>query len=910
VRFRGGAVRRRKTPVVLLSFRSVLLSVFVAALLTALTAAASPFVATAVGSEALDNRLNELSPYATGLQIDGGLPEGYEPRTAVAKEEAARVAAANELAAGLHGVGTPVLTDETGIMYAHTSAGDQAVRLMSRTDALAHVKMLAQTSGPGVYIADLTAKSAHLKPGGELVFSTNGFAGSGAPANVRLRVKGIYRALASSPAAAYWANLSQDIYPATPDDPTPPPYVFMTSRMFGATVELTGAGASGSAVGAVSGPHQGSIVEFPVNPHGLTLSGARRLERQFTAVRRTISSSAVGARLGCGRFSEGCVTLSSLSAAVLLANANVAAVKVPVSLLSDAGTAIALAVAAAAGSFLVRRRRAEIALGYARGDHVAVFAGRTAVEVLVPMLAGGAAGFALALGLTGLFAPSGSTDAVTLHAGALHAAAAVAIALVLLVGAAAVAFSRLYDTGSRSLRWLTWVPWELPVLGVAIYLLVKITSGGGLSGSSASGAAHPTLAVFVFPLLFVAAAAGIFARAARLALRLATVRAGRTRNIPIYLAVRRLAAARGLLVVLAVVTATSLGAFAYAESLAGSLDHTTAEKAYMATGSDAEASMPNEPLTKSYRYPYAITQVEFSNQNATLQTIDGVQADVMLVDPATIVAAMHWEGDWGANPAGLVARLASSPSTPLPVIVTANAGKLRAIWAAGVKFPVDVVGTVKAFPEMAVGIPLVITSYRAMAAAAARVKIDDPLGVLQAYVWGKGPPAAVERSLISTPALDAYYPSSIDTFLRDPNVLLATRTYSFMRTIAIAAAVLVLLGLLLYLQARQRSQVIASALARRMGLGAGGEALSVTIEVFAILAFAAAIGGGIAIAAAGPVVRHIDPLPEDAPAPIFSLPSGALLVAAAGLIVVACGAGALSTWFARRADVSEELRVA
>jgi putative ABC transport system permease protein len=195
-----------------------------------------------------------------------------------------------------------------------------------------------------------------------------------------------------------------------------------------------------------------------------------------------------------------------------------------------------------------------------------------------------------------------------------------------------------------------------------------------------------------------------------------------------------------------------------------------------------------------------------------------------------------------------------------------------------------------------------------MNAVAARAKSADPLGVLQAYVWGKGPPAAVEQTIDSS-SLSAYFSSSIDTFLHDPSVELATRTYSFMRTIAIAAAVLVLLGLLLYLQARQRSQVIASALGRRMGFGARGEALSVSLEVLAILAFAAVIGGGIAIAAAGPVVRHIDPLPADAPSPIFTLPWGAILVAAGSLVVVAALAGALTTWLARRADVSEELRV-
>ena len=899
------SARQRKAPVALLSFRSALLAVFVAALLTALTAAASPFVTTAVGSEALTNRLNELSPYATGLQLNGSLPDySFETKAQLLRGEATREAAAKRLAASLPGVGAPVLTSESTVLYAKSSSGDDPVRLMARTGALAHVKVLAQTSGPGVYIANITAQLGHLKLGGKLTFEKLGFQGGGGGGQFSLRIKGIYRALSHSPESSYWANLYQDIYPMTPNDPPPPSYVFLGATDFELALKQLGGARSGVAVGSVGAPPVGSIVEFPVNSKGLTLGEAEGLERRFAAVARELPGTTLGPSLGC----VGCTSLSSLSSAVLLADRNVAAVKVPVSLLADAGTAIALAVAAAAGSFLVRRRRGEVALDYARGEHVAAFATRTAVETLLPALAGGLAGFGLAYGLTGLFAPAGSTDSATAASGAVDAAIAVAGALALLVGTASLAFLRLFDTGARSLPWLRWFPWELPLLGVAIYLVVEITSGHGLGGDASTGAAHPTLAVFVFPLLLVAAVAGLAARGARLGLRLVSERAARTRLIPLYLAVRRLAAARGLLVVLAVVTATSLGAFAYAEALADSLGHTTSEKAYMATGSDAQAFLPpGQQLPKTFSYP--ITRVDFSNQNATLDTIDGVQADVLLVDPATVAGAIHWESDWGPNPGKLLGELASLPSHPLPVIVTDDARAMRALWASGVRFPVRVLGTVKAFPEMAQGIPLVITSYRAITEEAARVKLNDPLGVLQGYVWGKGPPAAVERAL-TTSGLNAYYPSSVETFLHDPNVLLATRTYSFMRTIAIAAAVLVLLGLLLYLQARQRSQVIASALGRRMGFDARSEALSVSLEVLAILAFAALIGGGIAIAAAGPVVRHIDPLPQDVPSPIFTLPVAALLLAAGCLVVVAALAGGLTTWLARRADISEELRVA
>ena len=94
-----------------------------------------------------------------------------------------------------------------------------------------------------------------------------------------------------------------------------------------------------------------------------------------------------------------------------------------------------------------------------------------------------------------------------------------------------------------------------------------------------------------------------------------------------YLALRRLAAARGLIVLLAVVSAAALGAFFYVETLASSLHHTTIEKAYMATGSDAQVIVgESQPIPR--RFPYAVTRVQFANQAASL--VDGTSVDVML----------------------------------------------------------------------------------------------------------------------------------------------------------------------------------------------------------------------------------------------------------------------------------------
>jgi putative ABC transport system permease protein len=890
--------RRRARPV-LLDYPSALVAVFVSALLVVLVASSAPFVTTAVASEALKNKLVDLSPYAAGLEITDAAPPFARTQATIERGAAQRDAALRALAARLPHVGRPVLTTAAGPVSMNGPAGDAQVVLMSRTDALAHLKVLSSRPGPGIWISSITAKLTRARAGGTIGVRSFSF---GNDRVVRMRVKGVYRALAYSPPDPYWANFEQDIYSQSLDAPPPPPFAFLPrDQLYRLFFELSRFG---------TGPSFGFLTagELPVDPRGLTLHEARSLDTRFTAVGRALSRSSLGRALDCrtSRFAIGfgpCKTSSSLTAAVDLADRNASAVTPPVTLLSDVVGAIALGAAAAAGAFLVRRRRAEAALRYARGTHPLAFAGRSAREALLPVFVGGAAGFALAYGLTSVFAPSGSLDTRTTWSALTHAAVAVTIGLALLVVAATLVFVHLYDTGVRGRpRILRFVRWELPVLGVAVYLLVGVTSRGGLSGGASH---HPTLAVFVFPLLLVAAAAGLGARLGR-----ALLRGGRGRSAPVaaFLALRRLAAARGLLVVLAVVSAVALGACVYAEALASSLRQTTIEKAYTATGSDAQVTVaPSAILPR--RFPYPITKLQFGNQVAGLA--GGNSADVMVVDPATFARALHWEGVWGTDPTRLLDQLAHSPSWPLPVLATTGlpAGT-RSVSVQGVLVRIRVLGRMHAFPLMSSGVPLLVTSSKALDGAAARTHLYDPLGVPWTYVLAKGPPEQAMRALESAPGLGAYYPASIETFLRNPDVLLATRTFSFMRTVAIGAAALVLVALLLYLQARQRSQAIASALARRMGFGRRGETLSLALELGAILAFAGVVGGAIAVAAAAPVVRHIDPLPEYAPAPIFVAPAGTLAVAAAALFVLTVTAAFLTSWLAGRVDVSEALRVA
>jgi putative ABC transport system permease protein len=242
------------------------------------------------------------------------------------------------------------------------------------------------------------------------------------------------------------------------------------------------------------------------------------------------------------------------------------------------------------------------------------------------------------------------------------------------------------------------------------------------------------------------------------------------------------------------------------------------------------------------------------------------------------------------------------------VITTEDAPPMRAISLQDTPVPVTRIGTVHSFPGMTVN-PLVITSYAALDRAAHAAHVLDPLDTTQTFVWAKGPPDEVAPALQKA-GVDTYYMTTVDTFVQSPDVRLATRTYSYLRTIAIASGFLVLVGLLLYLQARQRSQSIASALGRRMGLSATAETVSLCLEVAGILLFSGVLGATVAIAAAQPVVKEIDPLPDRPPSPVFVLPSTSILVAVGALALLAVAAGLITSWLARRADVSEALRVA
>ena len=382
----------RKAPFVLWRHRSALAAVAAAGLLVSLAASSGPLVTTAAASSALKDELSDLTPFATGVQITGlsRMNGRLAPtlRAANTRERAVRA-----LGSRL-GLDQPVFTAETARpLTVTTSGGDVPLNLLARTDVLDHVQILRRTSGPGVWVSDATARIAHLAPGGilRLRFSEHGVGDK----SIALRVKGVYRAVDATTPGPYWVHFQREIVPPGVDPPPPVRYVLADRDELYSIVQKLSTHRTVKARGQVfrfaDGPPVTVMAELAVDPHGLTIARARSLTRSFSRLRQELRASALGRTLACTGPSPitfiqpgdsnppRCRVVSSLASAVAIADRNVSEISPVMTLLSGAATAIALAFAGAAGVFLVRRRAAESALLYARGERTSTFALRTAL---------------------------------------------------------------------------------------------------------------------------------------------------------------------------------------------------------------------------------------------------------------------------------------------------------------------------------------------------------------------------------------------------------------------------------------------------------------------------------------------------------------------------------------------------
>ncbi|HEV2592890.1 MAG TPA: FtsX-like permease family protein [Gaiellaceae bacterium] len=871
-------------PLALTRYAGVLAAVVVAAALAAGAAASSPFVRAGVESSSLRGEVSAMSKYAAGLSI-------VSKQNPLAGDTARR-AAALRFGRRLAFAGRPVLTTRFPAQVAGADGNALTVIVMARTGAIAHVKPLSG-SGTGAWVSRAAAQTASLRPGTTLHLTEFVTSDEKAPL-ATVHIGHIYESLETNLEDPYWANLVQDIRPPTLDSSAPPSYLFVSEQTLLRLARI------------LKPDKVDNMFEFPVAASKLRYVAAQKLRQQYTRLGNELrqAGSRTSAPLGCGRVlydsKPSCEVSSSLEAALLIASNDVSALSSTIWLLSGCALGIALLVAAAVGVFLVRRRRDEAELLFARGERSVTFAVRIALECLVPVVVGGAAGFGIALLALRVAAPAGTLDSGTEWSGVRYAVVACAVAIFLVALTAGAAFPRRSDAQHPLLRRLRRVPWEiLPLAGTGIVLGLLLTGGGLVH--DASGDVHPSLYVFLLPVLAAAGLGGVAARA----FRSGTRRTPPSAPLPLFFSARRIAAARGLVIAVVVAAATSLAVFAYATTLSSTVSRAIAEKAYVSNGSDVQGVVdPSEQIYNHFPFPAAIVEIDTTNAFIS----DGHSVDIVAGDPTQLVDVIRW-GPWSDDPRPLIPRLdQSAPRGVLTAIASPDMPDVGAITDQGVTVPIHIAARAP-FPGMSGGRPALLVSRSTLRQVAAAHHFSDPGFGAGGVIWARGDPRQIEGALLASNIRPAFL-TTYAHIRGDPSVRAGKRSYGYLRTIGGAAVLLALVALLLYLQARQREQIIAGALLRRMGRRVSADAATVALETAALVLVAFIVGLVVAVSAARLVARHVDPLPQYAPGAALVAPWTTLLVVGLGAAVVAGLLAAGLVVRASRTDASEALRVA
>jgi putative ABC transport system permease protein len=886
----------RQAPLLSLRFPALFGAIGVAALLLALAVASGPLFVSSAASSALRDELEDATRFGAGAAVVyESLSTRLHPAEADTDDAIDRL---NEvLLPGLRDVphlDAPVLTLLGPVVIPGTEPGPSSqrqIRLLAKTDALAHVSKLAGGDVDGFWIADEAAETMRLQPGDALYLQFE----SGVVAQIQ--IAGIYRALWKEPRTPYWRSLSHFIYERDPDAGPPPTFLIGSQEQ---VAELTPGG-------------RGQLQlrwEWPLHTTKLTLDEAEQLESHLRAFQQRAESLATRVRVtpeceGCPTFVAPEVSYSSLlPIAISAAKERVSTLRGPADLLTAAGALVAVAVIGGAAAFALARRRVEARVLFARGAAPGEFGARAAVEAVLPVLVGAVAGLVLAVGLTVLVGPGAVARSAFLSAAwatALVVPAAAAL-IGLITGVLFVLGGERRSQGSLS---HVFVPWELPVLVAAGVFFYLLQTRGAFGDAGVDEAARPNLAILLFPLLFIAGFAGLAARALRRAFtRLRGV--GRFPPAP-YLASHRLAAAGRLAVLLAASTAVCLGTFVYAQAVARSLEETVEAKSLLFVGSDVSGRTDYDRHIDN-GFPLPTTKVTKLVEHSRLGE---VSVDVMVVDPATFASAAYFDSSWSDEPLAQLVRRLDTSSQRLPVIVTGREPDATTLTVRSVELPVEIVATVTAFPGMTRRRPLVVADRARFERAVESAGASNPLASLGAetYVWVKGQ----TRPTVSVLQASQLRPFPILTAeqVRDnPQIRSVSQTFSYLRALGLAAGLLALAGAVLYLQARHRNRVISNALARRMGLRGRSHRIALGLELGTLLVSSFAVGALLAMVAARLVVVELDapaPLPGG---PLFRTPW--VLIAAAFIALLAAtavGAG-LADRRARRANVAEVIRAA
>lgn len=892
-----------KTPMVLLQYPGLLLALAASTLLLVVTVSAYPLFIASTASELLNKEIADeaVTRYGAGAAyVSEDVPfERPSPGTSgtplyeLRGQLFSRLASANdELGPTIASILGPSVTVGTRDQ-ARTYVG----RLFSREGALDNVKIISGGGGVGVWLPDLIAGYIHVRPGATITLRARG-------ATVSVAVAGVYRSLYTSSRSGYWRQWNDDIYRSCLSCGIPPQFVLASGPQLIALSEALG-------VRTATFGWQAPIA----SGRELTLDEGRQLGAFVQRFRAEISDKTtyLGRVFDCCHQLNpaGFVQVTAFSSSMPTVMADVgsrsAVIEAPASLLRGAGIVVTLIVIAAASLFGSTARRTELQLRFARGGRPLSRAFQAVAESLLPCVTAGLMGLGLALALVSVLGPGGPIARSSYRSALVGAGLAVFLGIGVVAVVAVLSFPRLQGTRLGGFAAFARVPFEVPLVGLALYSLYQLRVEGAFIPGPTSGIQRPSLSILLFPIALLAGVAVLGGRLLALALRWAKGKSQRFSSAS-YLAVHRLAASARLTFLLIAGATLCFGVFIQSLNVSRSLRSTVEAKAKIFVGSDVQGRVDYQtPLPP--RFPLPITRVTRRLGAGTLSPVGG-SFDLLAVDPATLPAAAFWDSGFSNLPLTQLTTQLSQPTTEGVPIIIAGAGGLRpsSITIDQRSVPVRVVGYATAFPGMSSLRPFIVIDGTVLLQAfdGSPNPLDSTGASTEFWVKGVAREGSIDLTRLRYPPGLILTATEVENI---PAIAALIDTFLILDLLGLAASLLVLSATLVYLQARERSRLVSYGLSLRMGMTHRAHRRALTWELSGMLIPAFAIGLGLAVVVTRVLLPILDPFANIPPKPLMA--SSVWLGAATFAAVLAvCWMGAwLTNHRTRVVDFGRVMRV-
>ncbi len=774
--------------------------------------------------------------------------------------------------AHLNIVGTPMVA----------ASGNESINLrpVVRTDAVRHVTRLEGNGTAGAWLSDGAAAELGVGPGDdvELIFESR---------RATIEISGVYKHLAAEPPRVFWSSLSPYVYRDPGQEYDPPPLLLMDLPTYRSVLPQL------RDVGGVS-------VDVPMVETEMSLAEAERIAATFESTLAAVSSTGPLAGETPSFLFRAADSSTSMYGIVSSARERLTTVTPVTEVLSAGARVVALALMAAAGFFLVKRRRTEVAVLAARGIGPFAQASRLGLESLMPLLVGSTIGAVGGFLLVEVLGPARDISFGLLTDALPDVAVTVGAGFVLLVLTAAVAARREEQAIAElpaSVSATHWLVGGVVIAAAAGSIAWRMAQD--VSGADADALEDPWITAA--PVLMILGigflAAGLF----RFALPF-VARVLRFRIPPLYLSARRLSGASMLTQVLVIAGVWSLGIAIYAFTVSASIDATADAKSKLFIGSDFSALVTDVRTVDSVDYSPAtgVVRVERMPLN------NGGDVAILGVNPATFADAAFWDSSFAEKDLhALMDSMKGSTEAPLKVIATADLGPEPAFESPSGTVELEVVAIVDSFPGQPSNKDMVVMTRGALAYAQAEMGASS--GAARPQIWAKGDRTEIEAALSSS-GFSYYQALDSETVLETPGLQSLLWMLGLLAALGGAAALIAVFGLLLYLQARQRAALVSSALTRRMGMSRRAEFVTWSGEVAGALLTSLLAATLIGVQVSNLMKDRLDPRPELLPQPILVVPVTLLLGSLACMLVLSVVSGWRIRSAIDRADVAEVMR--